>query len=171
MTRCACDQTWCACCLINVWSNAQFAKCALQPNTPFTLMRFEYGCTRFSSIWFSTVQGPVFLHRRYAHGVITATWLFLRFGVFLIAEHRPRSNAITDWHGWHTVITELSRFTHGWPRLRYVGTLFRRGCTRCTHEYTWWAHRYLQIFAVALRIFAISTRVSQKHYGYVIDGV
>ena len=74
-------------------------------------------------------------------------------------------------HGWHTVITELSHFTQGWPRLRYIGTRFRLEYVRCTHEYTWWAHGYLQIFAVALRIFAFSTRVSRKHYSYyVIDG-
>jgi len=55
------------------------------------------------------------------------------------------------------VITKLSRFRHGWPR-------FRRGYARCTHEYTWWAHGCLQIFA-------FSTRVSWKHYGYyIIEG-
>ena len=102
---------------------------------------------------------------------IKGQWRFLRFGAFLIAERRQRSNVLSDRHGWHTVITELSRCTHGWPRLHYVGTRFRRGYARCSHEYTRWGHGYLRISAVALRIFAFSTRVSRKHYGYyVFDG-
>ena len=57
---------------------------------------------------FFAVQGPVFVCRRYAHGTITAIWRFLRFGAFLIAERRPRSNVIrSTWmtYGNHGVIT------------------------------------------------------------------
>ena len=62
----------------------------------------------------------------------------------------------------------MSRFTHGYLRSH---TRLRRAYARCSHECTRWAHGYLRIFAVVLRIFAFSTRFSRKHYGYyVIDG-
>jgi len=106
-------------------------------------MRFEHVCMRFSSIWFSAsffaVQGPVF------YGMITTTWRFLRFGAFLIAEHLPWSNVIRSTrmtYGNHGVIM----ITHRWPKLRYVGTRFRRRYARCTHEYTWWAQDVNTLF-------------------------
>jgi len=49
------------------------------------------------------------LRRWYAHGMITATWRFLRFGAFLIAERRPRSNVIGS--TWITYMLKTAR-TH-----------------------------------------------------------
>ena len=46
------------------------------------------------------------------YGTITATWRFLRFGAFLIAERRPRSNVIRSTrmtYGNHGVITLYTR--------------------------------------------------------------
>ena len=75
----------------------------------------------------------------------------------------------SDRHGWHTVITELSRFTHGcMPRLRYVGTRFRRGYARCTihggltdiYEYSRWLceySRFLHGFRGSTTVITLST--------------
>jgi len=142
-------------------------RCCAKSSTPFTLMRFEYGCTRFSSIRFSVSFSRSRNQFLYVCGMLTVRSRRLGGYCGLVrfwqrsVVHGPMWS---DRHGWHTVITELSRCTHGWPR-------FRRGHARCTHEYTRWARGYLRIFAVALRIFAFSTRVSRRHYGYyVIDG-
>ena len=100
-------------------------------------MRFEYGCMRFEYTVFCkffAVQGPVFLRRRYAHGMITATWWFLRFGAFLIAERRPRSNVITS--------TRLTYGNHG------VITF-----------YTWMAAASLRRYAVSSRMRVVYSRI------------
>ena len=72
---------------------------------------------------FFAVQGTVFVCRRYAHGTITATWWFLRFGAFLIAERRPRSNVIRSTrmtYGNHGVITLYTRMAAVSSRIRAV---------------------------------------------------
>ena len=56
------------------------------------------------------------------------------------------------------IATNQQRFTRGCPRLRYVGTRFRRGYARCTHEYTVGSRIFTDIrvfytgFAEALRL-------------------
>jgi len=55
--------------------------------------------------------------------MITATWRFLRFGAFLIAERRPRSNVIRSTrmtYGNHGVITLYTRMAAVSSRIRAV---------------------------------------------------
>jgi len=63
-----------------------------------TLKRIKFGSTRFSCKRFFAsffAASYHFLHRlAYAHGMITATWRFLRLGAFLIAERCPWSNCV-----------------------------------------------------------------------------
>ena len=84
--------------------------------TPFTLMRFEYGCTRFSGIRFSASFSRSRDQFLYVDGMLTVRSRrlggrrFLRFGAFLIAERRPRSNVIRSTrmtYGNHGVIMTL----------------------------------------------------------------
>jgi len=122
---------------------------------PFTLMRFEYGCTRFSGIRFSAS-----FSRSRDQFLITATWRFLRFGAFLIAERRPRSNVIRSTrmtYSYHGVVTFYTRMPAASLRRYAVSSRIRAV--------------YLRIYTVDSRIFtdirggfAFSTRVSRKHY-------
>ena len=95
-------------------------------------MRFEYGCTRFPSIRFSASFSRS--RDQFFYGMITATWRFLRFGAFLIAERRPRSNVIRSTrmtYGNHGVVTFYTRMAAA----RYAVSS-RMRAVYCTNIYT-----------------------------------
>jgi len=100
------------------------------------LMRFEYGCTRFSGIRFSASFSRS--RDQFLYGTITAIWRFLRFGAFLIAERRPRSNVIRS--------TRMTYGNHG------VITLYTR-----------MAAASLRRYAVSSRIRAVYSRIYTVH--------
>ena len=78
---------------------------------------------RFSGIRFSASFSRSRDQFLYVDGMITATWRFLRFGAFLIAERRPRSNVIRSTrmtYGNHGVITLYTRMAAVSSRIHAV---------------------------------------------------
>ena len=104
-------------------------------------MRFEYGCTRFSGVRFSASFSRSRDQLVYVDGMLTATWRFLRFGAFLIAERRPRSNVIRS--------TRMTYGNHG------VGTFYTRMAAASLRRYAVSS----RIRAVYSRIYMVGSRI------------
>jgi len=95
--------------------------------------------------------------------MITATWRFLRFGAFLIAERRPRSNVIRSTrmtYGNHGVITLYTRMAAVSSRIRAVYFTNIHGGLTDIYGYSRWLceySRFLHGFRGGTTVITLST--------------